>query len=163
MTLRSWVLIPLSLVPAVMAGCSAPRGDEDAVASLAAALQGKDDLRGFLTGVAQEIRTHDWEGLLRRASPPHYESQVTDLGMGHPQYLAELLGLHTVGNSIKRGETVTWSDLKRLDRVRFLELDDGFGVIIIRGEALLADGSTLKLELWIGFLGGEHVLTGGVG
>lgn len=120
-------------------------------------------LRTFLLGIAGDVHRHDWDALVGRASPPHRNAQVDGMGMGLPQYAAELMGLHNVGNSIKQGEIVTWEDMNRLARIRFTEVDEDSGVLIVRGEALLLDGSTLKIEIWVGTLGGEHVLTGAVG
>ncbi len=158
---HSTTLLLLALLALV--GCSGARGGGDAIAAIEDRLEGRGLLKTFLLEVASEIERHDWEALVAHASPPHRYAQVDDMGMGLPQYAAELLGLHNVGNSIKLGEMVTWQDMDRLARVRFTEVDDDMGVLIIRGEALLHDGSTLKIELWVATLGGEHVLTGAVG
>jgi len=151
------------LLTILAAGCSGARGGGDAIAALGDRLDGRTTLRTFLLDIAQEVETHDWEALLTRASPPHRYAQVEGMGMGLPQYLAELMGLHMVGNSIKQGDSVTYGDLDRLAKIRFTELDEDLGVLIIRGEAILTDGSFLKIELWVATLGGEHVLTGAVG
>ena len=153
----------LVLTLGLVIGCSGARGGGDAIATIEHHLEGREMLRTFLLAVADEVQRHDWDALVERASPPHRQAQVEDLGMGLPQYAAELLGLHTVGNSIKQGGIITWADLDRLVRIRFTEVDEDLGVLILRGEAQLDDGSVLKIEIWVGTLGGEHVLTGGVG
>ena len=158
---RSWVVLVIAALLA--AGCSGPRGGGDAIAAIEDRLEGRGMLRAFLLGIADEVMRHDWETLADRASPPHRHAQVDGMGMGLPQYVAELMGLHNVGNSIKRGEIVTWEDMDRLARIRFTEVNEDSGVLIVRGEALLQDGSTLKIEIWVATLGGEHVLTGAVG
>jgi hypothetical protein len=155
------LLVSLALLALV--GCSGARGSGDAIAAIEDRLEGRGMLKTFLLDVASELERHDWDAFVGHASPPHRYAQVDDMGMGLPQYAAELLGLHNVGNSIKQGEMVTWHDMDRIARVRFTEVDDDMGVLIIRGEALLHDGTTLKIELWVATLGGEHVLTGAVG
>ena len=158
---RNWILLLLAAL--LSTACSASRDGGDTIAAIEARLEGRGMLRAFLLDVADEVARHDWEALVERASPPHRYAQVDDMGMGLPQYVAELMGLHNVGNSIKRAELVTWEDMDRLTRIRFTEVDEDLGVLIIRGEALLSDGTTLKIELWVATLGGEHVLTGAVG
>ncbi|MFH1532891.1 MAG: hypothetical protein ABIK09_19375 [Pseudomonadota bacterium] len=158
---RGWTALVIAGLLAV--SCSGTGGGGDAIAGIEARLKGRGMLKTFLLDVADDVRRHDWEALLGRASPPHRYAQVDDMGMGVPQYLAELLGLHMVGNSIKRGEEVTSEDLNRLARIRFTEVDEDLGVLILRGEALLQDGTVLKLEIWVATLGGGHVLTGAVG
>jgi len=158
---RGWI-VPV-IAGLLLASCSGPRGGDDAIAGIEARLDGRGMLRTFLLDVADDVRRHDWDSLLTRASPPHRDAQVDGMGMGIPQYVAELMGLHNVGNSIKRGEEVTLEDMNRLARIRFTEVDEDLGVLIIRGEALLQDGTALKIEIWVGTLGGEHVLTGAVG
>ncbi len=158
---RSWVVFVIAALLA--AGCSGPQDGGDAIAAIEDRLEGREMLRAFLLGVAREVSRHDWEAVTSRASPPHRYAQVDGMGMGLPQYVAELMGLHNVGNSIKRGEIVTWEDMDRLARIRFTEVDEDSGVLIVRGEALLLDGSVLKIEIWVATLGGEHVLTGAVG
>lgn len=147
----------------MLASCSASRGGGPAIAAIEGRLEGRGTLKAFLLEIADEIQRHDWDAFVGHASPPHRYAQVEDMGMGLPQYAAELLGLHTVGNSIKQGDMVTWEDMDRLARIRFTEVDEDLGVLILRGEALLLDGSTLKIEIWVATLGGEHVLTGAVG
>ncbi len=158
------ILMTITILLTILAtGCSGSGRGGDAIAALQDRLEGRTTLRTFLLDVAQEVELHEWEALMKRASPPHRYAQVDDMGMGLPQYLAELMGLHMVGNSIKQGDTVTYGDLDRLAKIRFTELDEDLGVLIVRGEVLLTDGSTLKIELWVATLGGEHVLTGAVG
>ena len=158
---QPWILAAFAVL--TLASCSGSRGGGDAIAAIETRLEGRGMLRTFLLDVAGDVSRHDWEALVGRASPPHRYAQVDDMGMGLPQYAAELMGLHNVGNSIKQGEMVTWEDMDRLARIRFTEVDEDLGVLIVRGEALLLDGTALKIEIWVATLGGEHVLTGAVG
>ncbi len=97
------------------------------------------------------------------ADTSHYRTQVIELGLGEPQYVAELFGLHRVDNDIKRGEVVQWSDLERIESVRMRELTPINGQYRLEGSVILEDGSDLELQSLIGRSEDRYVLTGGVG
>lgn len=117
----------------------------------------------FYLQVRAQIAKHDWKGLLRHADPKHLETQ-RKLGMGDAQYLAELLGLHMAGNSIKRGDTVELSDLARITKVVIASYRaDGSDVVTATGYVVLAGGSKLTLRMMSRRMGKRYVLFGAVG
>jgi hypothetical protein len=75
--------------------------------------------RGAVDGFAAEVvalaNRDRWDELLARAEPSHRDVQLDRMGMGVDQYLAELFGLHTVGNSIDpAGDGLDAADLRRV-------------------------------------------------
>lgn len=160
---RAQVFMGLFLV-LLVSGCGpAHQGDSSAVSAIDPVLKGRGPLRQLLVAVATDVANHDWDGFLGRCSEMHFAAQVEDMGMGRPQYIAEMLGLHMVGNSIKLGEMVQYSDLDRLTGVRFDTVEEAYGVMIIKGQAFLKDEPPLKLEIWVSNIGGELKLTGALG
>ena len=83
--------------------------------------------------------------------------------MGEPQYVAELFGLHRVDNNIKRGDTVTWSDLERIESVSLQQIERTGDRYRLRGHVRLTGGATLELLAQILEQRGRYCLTGGVG
>lgn len=121
------------------------------------------ELNAFARQVAADLEAHDWQELIAVADPDHYRTQVQEHGMSEPQYVAELFGLHRVGNNIKRGERVEWSDLERIESVALHSLSRTAGGSRVEGTATLGDGSTLSILANVEGEGGDYVLTGGVG
>lgn len=121
------------------------------------------ELNAFVRQVAADLEAHDWQEIIGVADPDHYRIQVEEHGMPEPQYVAELLGLHRVGNDIKRGERVEWSDLERIEAVELHSLSRRVTRSTLAGTATLADGSTLSIRASVEQDGGDYVLTGGVG
>lgn len=83
--------------------------------------------------------------------------------MSEPQYIAELFGLHHVGNTIKRGPRVEWSDLERIESAELERISTTGGSPRLTGTVTLRDGSTLELRARVERQEGRYVLTGGVG
>lgn len=147
------LLLLLALPPA--AGCAhTPR--PPAVSGVAA-------LDTFVWEVAQSLETHDWQFVLASADPEQYGTQVVELGMGEPQYVAELFGMHHVDNNIKRGDVVTWADLERIGTVTIYEVEQSGEAYRLHGDVQLSDGTSLRLQAGIQEQGGRYRLTGGVG
>ncbi len=121
-------------------------------------------LNHFLEDVRGNLESHLWEEILATADSAHYAIQVDEMGIPEPQYVAELFGLHRVGNNIGGGDPIQWADLNRIETVHLtsLEVDDPGGWSV-RGEALLKDGSRLNVHMMIIPRGQRFRLTGGVG
>lgn len=143
------------LLVLLVTGCaSAPAGssltDDPAVAE-------------FAREIERGLEAHAWGELLALPDPDHYRIQVSEGGMGEAQYLAELFGLHSVGNSIKRGETVTWADLERIEEVTLTRLAESATGYDLHGRVTLTGGGELELQGRIIEADGRLRLTGGVG
>ena len=118
----------------------------------------------FLEEVRSVVEGHDWPGVLEVVDRENYETQVRGMGIGEPQYVAELLGLHMVDNSIRRGERVEWSDLERIDDVMFDRMRSTGDWWEVEGSVRLDDGTRLHLNLMVmQDREGRYWLTGGVG
>lgn len=142
---------------------SARIGRPSPIERLLPKLEEQDQLASLLMGVAEDVERHDWTSLIERASPAHYNAQVEGMGMEHPQYAAELMGLHSVGNSITLGDLVRYSDLDRIVHIRFTGMETEHGWIVIKGEAFLSDSTVLRIQIDVAKEGAKLVLTGAVG
>lgn len=120
-------------------------------------------LNSFVQQVARNLETHAWQEILAAADRGHYQTQVTEHGMGEPQYVAELFGLHRVGNNIKRNGVVQWADLERIGSVELEKLTRSGGEHQLTGSVVLEDGTLLQLQAQIVQVQDQFVLTGGVG
>ena len=121
------------------------------------------ELDRFARQVARDLEAHRWQDLLAAADPDHHRTQVVDHGMPEAQYVAELFGLHSVGNNIERGERPEWADLERIRIVELDALDTEAHPHSLEGTVTLDDGSTLRLRAQVAREDGSYVLTGGVG
>lgn len=147
--------ITASLLVLLLAGCAS--------APVASPLSGDPAVDEFAREVAQSLEAHAWGELLALPDPEHYRVQVSEGGMGEAQYLAELFGLHTVGNNIKRGETVTWADLERIESVTLTGLTGSASGYRLEGRARIAGGGELELQARIIESDGRLRLSGAVG
>lgn len=120
-------------------------------------------LNSFAQHVAHRLEAHAWQDILAATDQEHYQTQVVEHGMGEPQYVAELFGLHRVGNNIKRGDVVQWADLERIESVELQELTHRSGEQQLRGSVTLGDGTSLQLQARVVEVQDGFVLTGGVG
>lgn len=120
-------------------------------------------LSSFLERVATNLEDHQWGAVIDRADPDHYRTQVKEVGLPEPQYIAELFGLHSSGNNIETGERPSWNDLERIETVEWTDVERSQDRIRAFGTARLTDGSTLNLQAQIVEGDGEFRLTGGVG
>ena len=98
----------------------------------------------FVREVADLAEQHSWNAIVERADDAHRTIQLHQMGMNTEQYVAELLGLHTVGNSIDAtGDGIDADDLARIQEVLVEEVPvvgDGFeahGVVVLKGGARL--------------------------
>lgn len=126
-------------------------------------LSADPELDAFARQVERHLEEHAWQELLAVSDPDHYRVQVVEHGMPEPQYVAELFGLHSVGNSIERGATLAWADLERIGSVELHEMERSGDAHRLTGTVSLDDGGTLELQARIRRTDGRYVLTGGVG
>lgn len=126
-------------------------------------LTGDPELNAFAREVERNLEAHAWQNVLAVADPSHYRTQVVEHGMPEPQYVAELFGLHRVGNNFERGEQIEWSDLERIQAVEMESLSAAGGPHALTGTLTLVDGSTLQLRAQITRVQGRFVLTGALG
>lgn len=151
----------LLVAPLLVLACAhAPSQTEER----ATTLTDRAVLGEFVGSVVTELESGQWEALLSRAEPGHRRTQTVEMGMPEPQYVAELFGLHRVGNSLAPEGPVRWEDLERIESVRTERLERVDGRWELGGRVGLDDGTTLDFEAWIvGTEEAGYVLTGGVG
>ncbi len=126
-------------------------------------LTDQPELEAFARQVEAALEAHAWQDLIDAAARDHYRTQVVDHGMPEPQYVAELFGLHRVGNTIRRGQQVGWSDLERIESVELDRITTTTRGSRLIGAVTLRNGSTLSLQAQIERVEDRFVLTGGVG
>lgn len=136
-------------------------------ASPAPKVKGDASLQTFLRDVWSDVDARAWDRLLTRSDDEHRATQLDGMGMSPAQYVAELLGLHTVGNSIDAaGDGVTWSDLDALQTLKAagtIRVPREEGPVTVQGSARTTDGRTLRLELLVIPTTRGWRLSGGVG
>ena len=120
-------------------------------------------LDAALNQVETAIEVHDWLTLLDLADSENLATQ-RGLGMGHAQYLMELLGLGYEGNSLREGnEAVTQEHLMKMRQVDWKRRKPGGNATTVMGTVTLVDGKVLLIEVMLKKVGDRYVLTGGVG
>ena len=111
------------------------------------------------------IELHDWLGLLDHSDPAHREQRIRS-GIGHAQYVAELLGLFYDGNSIAGDDgKIDTSDLDVIRQVVWKRKGRAeSGLESVLGTVQLKDGESLLLEIrWHKTPEGGYVLGGPLG
>jgi len=144
------------LVPLLLAGCAPRALDAPLVTANPALAQ-------FAAELQERLETHDWPAILAVADPDQYETQVRQMGIGEPQYVAELFGLNTVGNTISDHGRIGWSDLERIQQVRITSLTSLNGDHELVGRVTLDDGSERAIRAQIIRPREHFLLTGAVG
>lgn len=112
--------------------------------------------------VVKSVDQGSWLSLTRFADADHKQAQV-GRGMGVPQYVAELLGLHSVGNSLSTG-VITDDDLNRVRDLSFSKAERSGNIVTLTGKATVSEGSgarTLRTSIDIDI--SSMKLTGGLG
>ena len=150
--LRTAVVPTLALL---FAGC-APNPDPPTLTSA-------DDVGAFVAALEASLEAHAWQEILAVADPNHFHTQVVEMGMSEPQYVAELLGLHRVDNTIEVGEELEWADLARIESAALDPATGSEPPIPVTGTVTLTDGSTLEIMGSITRERQRLLLTGGVG
>lgn len=79
----------------------------------------------FASEVVDLAERHSWNAIVERADEAHRATQIGDMGMTTEQYVAEVFGLHTVGNSIDAADDgVDAADLARLGHFAVTDVVD---------------------------------------
>lgn len=140
----------------LIAGCASQRG--------AVRLADDAELNRFLGDVLTSVEQHEWDAVISAADSAHYATQVQEVGIPEPQYVAELFGLHKVGNDIGGGEAIGWSDLNRIASMHLNSLEAvGAKRWSVSGEVQLGDGSRMNIDMLVMRRGDVYQLTGGLG
>lgn len=108
-------------------------------------LGGDAALHAFFADVEAAVEAHRWADVLAMADPAHRETQLGEMGMGEPQYVAELLGLNTVGNAVADESPPAWPDLERIADIEFTSARQERGRWMVDGTARLEDGRVLRV------------------
>jgi hypothetical protein len=123
----------------------------------------------FVAEVVANAESHAWTAVLEHCEEAHRNTQI-GMGIKMEQYVAEIFGLHTVGNSIARAhDGIDDKDLDRLHHFVVTEVldvaDDGRGNRFdARGTVDVKGGTPLKFTLEIVVRpDGQLRLTGAVG
>jgi len=106
-------------------------------------------LQDFLERLTAAIERHDWRMVLTLFQGSNFKDQ-TGIGIDQPQYIAEGLGLHMVGNSIVKGnEHIEFRHLNDITRIELTRMTgpDEQSLLTIYGQVTRADGTSLKVEI----------------
>ena len=106
-------------------------------------------LQDFLERLTAAVERHDWRMVLTLFQGSNFKDQ-TGIGIDQPQYIAEGLGLHMVGNSIvKDKEHIEFKHLNEISGIELTRMTgpDEQGLLTIYGKVTRADGTSLKVEV----------------
>ena len=124
---------------------------------------GGPQLAAFLADVERVTEAHQWDALLELCSADHRKAQMGEMHQDKATYLAEILGLHSVGNSLTDNR-VTFDDLKRIEQLTLVEIvAEGDGWYSIIGIVTVKSHPPLRLELRVSTHGGRPRLDGALG
>lgn len=156
--MRARVIVPLCLVFAVAGSHTALAGNKTHKA-----VKAPPRAVAFYAQVRKLVERHKWPAVLKLCDPQHLKTQ-RDMGMGDAQYIAELLGLHSVKNDISRGGKLGFAELGRIVKVVIKSYKvDRAGFVYAHGFVVLRNRAKLKLEMMARRLGTRYVLFGAVG
>ncbi|MGB1206227.1 MAG: hypothetical protein ACPG5B_11305 [Chitinophagales bacterium] len=125
----------------------------------------EQELKKFLGEIKKDVETHNWGNIFAKSSKKHYLTQFK-LGIKPPQYAAEILDLHKVGNNIvSNDKKVEYEDINKIQKVDFQTISFGETEksIVVTGKTTLNDKSKLNVTLFIEVIDGKYALTGAVG
>ena len=123
-----------------------------------------DEALSFLYRLEAHIESHDWTAVLDMAAQDHYETQVGELGMGHDQYIKELIGMY-LGNDIAPDKDSD-SEYPSCDRIRDVTFETWsreWRWLVIRGTIVDDAGDEVKLRIMLLSTFHGIYLTGAVG
>lgn len=114
------------------------------------------DIETFVERLADQIEMHDWQSILASADPTLYRTQVVDLEIPEPQFVADLLGL---GNLIDESSADSWAELERITMVTLMRAGSPEPPFTITGGAVLEGGETVPVTASAIQVQGRFVLT----
>lgn len=126
-------------------------------------LPSKKAFKSFLKEVKRDVESYNWERLIAKCDADHYHMQVNVNGIVQAQYIAEIFGLHSVGNNIKTGVIVTYEDLKRIKKLKWKKISIEDTLYKASGFVKLHDGTKLIISIMATYNNGEFALTGAIG
>ena len=106
-------------------------------------------LEDFLRRLTAAVERHDWRMVLTLFQGSNFKGQ-TEIGIDQPQYIAEGLGLHMVGNSLmKDNEPIEFRHLNEIERIELTGMTgpDTQSLLTVTGHVLLQNGTRLKVEI----------------
>ena len=106
-------------------------------------------LQDFLERLTAAVERHDWRMVLTLFQGSNFKDQ-SGIGIDQPQYIAEGLGLHMVGNSIvKDKEHIEFKHLNDITGIELTRMTgpDEQGLLTIYGQVTRANGTSLKVEV----------------
>lgn len=109
------------------------------------------------------VEQHDWEALLLKCDPEHYNVQVVEIGINKYQYIAEILGLNDKNNSISPGKVTSKSDLQKIKKIKFKKPRQVGNLYKVSGKVTLKGGGKLKTEITLVKRDNDWFLTGSIG
>ncbi len=133
------------------------------IAAVYADMNHPQELGKFLNTLKTNVEAHKWGPVFGQCSPMHYKTQIMTSKIAPPQYIAEILGLHSEGNSIKEGKKLGYEDLKRIKTLSYDTVDFDGKMITVTGNTTLQDDTELKINLLIEIIDNKYRLTGAVG
>ena len=143
--------------------CRRSAGDAIACVREARIDAGGPALARLLADVKRTVEAHQWHALLELCASDHRKAQIGEMHQDVDTYLAEILGLHSVGNSLA-DDRVTQAALDRIERITYVEIvDDGDGWFSIIGIVSIKGRPDLRLELRATSSGQRFVLSGALG
>jgi hypothetical protein len=136
-----------------------PRGDGAAIPTVSPAPVARERilfhvtdhiLQDFLERLTAAVERHDWRMVLTLFQGSNFKDQ-TGIGIDQPQYIAEGLGLHMVGNSLVAGdsERIEFANLDEIEQIELTGMTgpNNEGLLTVTGHVLRRDGSRLKVEI----------------
>ncbi len=135
----------------------------DALVTVSSAVTESVEVLALVDAIGALVAKHDWKAVLAHCDPSHYKVQVDQMGMGEPQYVAEALGLHAVGNSIAGESGIAWDDINRISKIEVASFTGSADWLEAHGSVTLSDGSTLKLTFVLVRAGERWFISGAVG
>ena len=106
-------------------------------------------LEDFLQRLTAAVERHDWRMVLTLFQGSNFKGQ-TEMGIDQPQYIAEGLGLHMVGNSLtKENERIEFAHLNEIEQIELTGMTgpDNQSLLTITGHVLLQNGTRLKVDI----------------
>ncbi len=119
--------------------------------------------KALAKAVKVQVEAHDWEGFLENCDPAHKQIQMIETRIAQAQYIAEQMGVHSVGNDIATGNKVSLKQLNLIQKMSIDSYSNDKDWIEVKGKIHLKDGRRLNLLLLLKKIKDRYYLSGGVG